>query len=298
MALRAKKPVIKEERFKSVVYANRGVGKTHFCCSFPNTYFIDTEGLEAHPHFVEMLIKNSSDIARINELSDIIAEVKTLLSTKHEYKTLVIDSISFPFHLLANMEAERLAKKSKDGSEGTEFGANMAKAKRQTFELGMLLSRLDMNVLVTAHEKVKYEKGVEIGKSADANEKIEYALGSVINLRRQGKKVRAFIDKSRYTQLPTGESLEFDEGYEMLKGLLGNTVFEKVSQNEALATQEQIEEARALIANLNVPEEWLNKRIASCRAAYLEQLTEKDMQDLINLMLDRIKKKGQTHENQ
>lgn len=292
MALRAKKPVVKEERFKAVIYANRGVGKTHFCCSFPNTYFIDTEGLEAHPHFVEMLINNGSDIARINELSDIIAEVKTLLSTKHDYKTLVIDSITFPFHLLANMEAERLAKKSKDGSEGTEFGANMAKAKRQVFELGMLLSRLDMNVLVTSHEKVKYEKGVEIGKAADVNEKIEYALGSVINLRRQGKKVMAFIDKSRYKKLPNGDAIAFDEGYTMLRDLIGIEVFEKVSQNEALATAEQLDEVRTLIANLNVPEEWLNKRIASCRAAYLEQLTEKDMQDLINLMLERIKKKG------
>lgn len=186
MSLKAKRPVVQEERFKAVIYANRGVGKTHFCCSFPNTYYIDCEGLNSHPHFVDMLIKNESDLIRINELSDIIAEVKTLLSTKHDYKTLVIDSITFPFHLLSNFEAERLAKKA--GGEGTEFGQNMAKAKRLIFELGMLLTRLDMNVLCTAHEKVKYEKGVEIGKVADCHEKLEYALGSVINLRRQGKK--------------------------------------------------------------------------------------------------------------
>lgn len=291
-ALKAKKPVIKEERFKAVIYANRGVGKTHFCCSFPNTYFIDTEGVEAHPHFVEMLINNGSDIARINELSDLINEVKILLSTKHEYKTLVIDSITFPFHLLANMEAERLAKKSKDGSEGTEYGANMAKAKRLVFELGMLLSRVDMNVLVTSHEKVKYEKGVEIGKAADVNDKLEYALGSVINLRRQGKKVKAFIDKSRYTKLPTGEAIDFDEGYFMLRDLMGKEIFEKASLNENLATAQQLDEVKTLIANLSVPEEWLNKRIAACRASTLEQLTEKDMQDLIDLMLERIKKKG------
>ncbi len=288
--LKAQKPVIKEERFKAVIFANRGVGKTHFCCSFPYTYFIDTEGLEAHPHFVEMLIKNHSDVARINELTEIIAEVKTLLSTKHDYKTLVIDSITFPFHLLANMEAERLAKSS--GGEGTEYGANMAKSKRLVFELGMLLSRLDMNVLVTSHEKTKYEKGIEVGKTADVHEKLEYALGSVINLRRQGKKVRAYIDKSRYKQLPTGESFDFDDGYPLLCQMLGKDLFEKQSENQTLATPEQIEEVRTLIHNLNVPEDWLNKRIASCRASVLEELTTQDMQDLINLMLDRVKKKG------
>lgn len=291
MGLRAKKPVVKEARFKAVVYANRGVGKTHFCCSFPQTYFIDTEGLEAHPHFVEMLVNNNSDIARINELSEIIAEVKTLLSTKHNYKTLVIDSITFPFHLLANMEAERLSKKAKGDSEGTEFGANLAKAKRQVFELGMLLSRLDLNVLVTAHEKTRYQNGEEIGKMADVNEKMEYALGSVINLRRQGKSIKAMIDKSRYKQLPTNEFIEFDNGYQVLCDRLNKQIFEKESAPETLATQEQLDKATQLITVLNVPEDWLNKKIASCRAASLSQLTEVDMQNLINLMLDRLEKK-------
>lgn len=297
MALKAKKPILKEARFQAVVYANRGVGKTHFCCSFPNSYYIDTEGLEKHPHFVEMLINNGSDVARINELGEIITEVKTLLSTKHDYRTLIIDSITFPFHLLASMEADRLAKKSKDGSEGTEFGANLAKAKRQTFELGMLLSRLDMNVIVTAHEKVKYEKGIEVGKISDVNEKMEYALGSVLNLRRQGEKIKAMVDKSRYTGLPTNKFIDFDNGYEMLCTMLGRDLFEKEATPETLATKDQLLELKRLVDILNVPEDWLNKRIASCRASNIDQLSEKDMQDLLDLMIERVTKKEKSNEN-
>lgn len=288
MVLKAKKPIVKDARFKAVVYANRGVGKTHFCCSFPNSYFIDSEGLEAHPHFVEMLVKNGSDLARINELSEIIAEVKTLLSTKHNYKTVVIDSISFPFHLLANMEAERLSKKGRGDTEGTEFGANMAKAKRQVFELGMLLSRLDMNVLVTAHEKTKYEKGEEIGKVSDVSEKMEYALGSVLHLRRIGKFIKVFIEKSRYTALPTSEMMDFDKGYETLCERLGKQVFEKECEPESLATPEQLEEVTLLINNLNVPEDWLNKKLASFRASKLSQLNTVDMLALIELLKSRL----------
>lgn len=293
MGLRAKKPVVKDARFKAVVFANRGVGKTHFCCSFPNTYFIDTEGLQDHPHFVEMLVKNGSDLARINDLSDIIAEVKTLLSTKHNYKTLVIDSISFPFHLLANMEAERLAKKSRDDSEGTEYGANLAKPKRQVFELGMMLSRLDMNVICTAHEKTKYEKNQEIGKAADVNEKLEYALGSVIHLRRVANKVKALVDKSRYVNLPTGQMIDFENGYDVLCERLGRETFEKASVFVTLATPDQLLEAKNLINALNVPEEWLNKKVASYSAASLEQVSEADMAQLIKLMLERLKSKGE-----
>lgn len=288
MALRAKKPVVKEARFQVVVYANRGVGKTHFCCSFPNTYYIDTEGLEKHPHFVEMLVTNNSMLARINDLSEIIQEVKQLLSTKHEYRTLVIDSVTFPFHLMANMEAERL---SKGGSEGTEFGANLAKAKRLTFELGMLLSRLDMNVIVTAHEKVKYEKNVEIGKVSDINEKMEYALGSVIQLIRAGTKVKARIDKSRYTALKTYEMIDFDNGYEVLCDRIGKNVFETESIPIELANTEQLEKLKHYVKVLNVPEEWLNKKIASFGAVSADQISQVDMQSLLDLMLERLNKK-------
>ncbi len=290
--LKAKKPIVKEARFKAVIYANRGVGKTHFCCSFPNSYVIDSEGLESHPHFVEMLVSNGSDLSRINDLSDIIAEVKTLLSTKHDYKTLIIDSITFPFHLLANMEAERLAKNSGGKTEGTEFGANMAKAKRQVFELGMLLTRLDMNVIVTAHEKTKYQNGEEIGKVSDVSDKLEYALGSVIHLRRMAKKVFAFIEKSRYTQLPTGESFEFAQGYDLLCERLGKNVFEKQSEPEKLATPEQLDEVDRLIKVLNVPDDWLSKKVASYRATKLAQLNTADMAELIDLLKGRLEKKS------
>lgn len=281
MALKGKVPEIKETRFQAVIYGNRGVGKTHFCCSFPYTYYIDTEGLQKSPHFVKMLKDNNSVIATITDLGEIIHEVKTLLSTRHDFKTLVIDSITFPFHLLANLEAERLEKGSKDG-DGTAFGRNLVKAKRHTFELGMLITRLDMNCLITAHEKVKYEKNVEIGKASDANEKIEYALGSVINLRRQGDKVKAFIEKSRYTQLKTNEYLDFENGYELMCSRLGRNVFEKEVVIEELATVDQLSTLRLLFNDLNISEEIINKKLASLRCSSLDQISTIDAQKMID----------------
>lgn len=285
MPLRAKKPVVKDSRFNSIVYANRGVGKTHFCCSFPNSYYIDTEGLENHRHFVDMLMVNGSQIVRLNDISEIIKEVNDLMSTKHPYKTLIIDSITFPFHLLANMEAERL---SKGGKEGTEFGANLAKAKRLTFELGMLLTRLDMNVIVTAHEKTKFEKSVEIGKASDVNEKMEYALGTVINLRRMGDKVKAFIEKSRYPELKTFEMIDFDNGYNTLCNKLGKQLFEREVKSEELATPEQIQEFDRLIKVLNVPEEIVQKYIMNAQSTTVEQMNREIMQKTINHLLSKI----------
>ncbi|HMH11138.1 MAG TPA: hypothetical protein VK553_10530, partial [Candidatus Nitrosopolaris rasttigaisensis] len=131
----------------------------------------------------------------------------------------------------------------------------------------------------------------ELGKMSDVNDKIEYALGSVINLKLIGNDVKAFIEKSRYTQLQRNEFIDFNNGYEILCDKLGKQVFTKESIAETLATKEQLEEARRLIKVLSVPEEWLNKKIASCRASSVDQLSEKDMQELINLMLNRLNEK-------
>lgn len=289
MALRAKKPVLQESRFQALIYSNRGIGKTHLCCSFPNTYYIDTEGVEKYRHFIKMLDKNGSLVVRLNDIAEIIKDVKDLMSTKHEFKTLVIDSITFPFHLLAIMEAERLEKKSKGDDDGTGFGKNLAKAKRQVFELGMLLSRLDMNVIVTAHEKTKYEKNQEVGKMSDVNDKLEYSLGTVINLRRMGDKVKAFVEKSRYPELKFSETIDFDNGYETLCERLGKNLFEREVNVEELATAEQIAEFDRLVEVLNVPDEVVQKYIMNARATTKEQMNREIMQKTIDHLLNKVK---------
>lgn len=280
MALRAKKPILEPNRLRAVIYGNKGVGKTHFAVSIPNVYYIDTEGALKYKRFVEMLTKNKSDSVALYDLEEIIKEVKDLISTKHDYKTLVIDSISFPYNLLSHLEVERLTKKNPH-TEGTEFGANMAKAKRLTFHLGMLLTRLDMNIIVTAHEKTKYQKGEEVGKEPDVNEKIGYALGTQIHLRLQGKSVKAFIEKSRYSELKNQEQIDFDNGYEVIKKLFGEEVFLRESAIEELATEEQIKEVRRLQALLSYPEESLQKWLITKQSHSLDEVNAKDIDKLI-----------------
>src|SRR6185312_13084296 len=129
MVLRAKKPELQPNRFRGLIYGDKGVGKTHFVLSMPSVYYIDTEGASKYKRFVEMLNQNNSDVVEIFDLQEIINEVKELLTIKHNYKTLVIDSISVPCAHLANLEVDRLTKKA-PGTEGTEFGANLAKVKR------------------------------------------------------------------------------------------------------------------------------------------------------------------------
>lgn len=282
MALRAKKPEVKDARLKALLYADKGVGKTHFCCSFPDVYYIDTEGLEDYPHLVGMLEKNGGSIVYLNELSDIINEVTELLSTKHSYKTLVIDSISFPYAWLAQIEAERL---SKNGGEGTEYGANLAKAKRLTFQLGILLSRLDMNVIVVAHEKQKFVDNKDAGKTFDISDKLAYSLGAVCNLKLLGTRRKLFVEKSRYSEIKTGDFIEFDEGFETIKSLFGENIFVREVVIEKLATPEQVKELTRLIGVLKISDEVVGKLLTNAKASTMEQMTEAFAQKAIDKLL-------------
>lgn len=291
MALRGKKPEVNSARLKTLLYANGGTGKTHFCCSFPDSYYIDTEGLEDYPQFVKMIRDNNGMLVYLTEMSEIIGEVKELLSAKHNFKTLIIDSISFPYGLVALLEADRLAIKNPD-KEGTEFGANVAKAKRLAFHLGMLLSRLDMNVIVTAHEKAKFIDNKDAGKTFDVSDKIFYALGSAWNLRLLGKTRKLFVEKSRYEQLKVHDFIDFDNGFEVLKNLFGEEIFIRESKVEELATLEQMREFKQLVEIFKLPDETVQKWLMASKATQVSEMSTESIQKYINKMNEKLTKRN------
>lgn len=293
MALRAKKPEINNSpRFKSLIYASAGVGKTHFCCSLPDTYYIDTEGVEDYPHFCKMIRNNGGDLVYLTEMTEIIKEVKDLMSTKHNYKTLVIDSLSFPVGWMSQMEAERLQNKSKGETEGVEFGANMAKGKRLTFQLGILLSMIDMNVIVTSHEKIMYKDGKEVGTNYDIHDKMEYCLGSAYNMKLFGKSRKLLIQKSRYPELLKGELIDFDNGYKVLKNLFGEEIFTRESKVIEIATAEQLASFERLVNILSIKDETIQTWLRSAKSVSIDSLPKETLQKWIDKLNSKIQGKS------
>lgn len=287
MALRAKKPEMKQTRFKALVYGNAGTGKTHLCCSFPAPYYIDTEGLEDYEHFQQMIIDNKGDIIKLNHLEEIIEEIKALLSTKHEYKTLIIDSISFPYTWLAQAEIERLVKRS-PGTEGTEFGANVAKGKRLAAKIGILLSQLDMNVIVISHEKAKFENGKELGQTFDVPDKLAYSLGAVLRMIKMGKSRKLFVVKSRYKQLEGDSMIEFDEQYPTIENLFGKEMFHRESISFDIATEDQVRELEKFIVDLNISDELQKKWLKHANATGFEFMEKEKIQKVIDHLKSKI----------
>ena len=293
MPLKAKKPTVENNRFRCLIYGTPGAGKSHFCCNFPKTYYIDTEELVKYKKYVDMLNDNDSVVAQMNELDEIINEVSLLLSEDHDYSTLVIDSISNVFNQACDAEAVRLAAQSRGADpEGTEFGRNKIKPQRKIMRLGNLLSRLDMNVIVTCHAKVKYVKGKEVGIDCDIFDKLKYLLGSSMEVSIIAKKRKGRMDdKSRYDELPPWEI--FDLSYESIRDRFGEEMFIKKSIKEELITEEQIKELQLLFRSLSINDETINKGIAKAKATTLSDLSKGNAKKWIDYLKQKQEKQNE-----
>jgi DNA-binding transcriptional regulator YhcF (GntR family) len=148
-----------------------------------------------------------------------------------------------------------------------------------------------MNVLVTSHEKAKYERdgGVfkESGKTFDISDKLAYTLGAVLNLRLIGKFRKLVVEKSRYKELESNEVVDFSDGYEFMKSRFSHEIFERPSQQEVLSTKEQVEEFIRLVNTISLDKETLQKWLMNAKAQGPEEMKS----DTIDKCISWMKKK-------
>ena len=99
MGLKAVKPeIVKPSKPKFMISGKSGVGKTQFALSFEKPYIIDTEGGAVREQYMNKLVEGKGAYFGKEQGSQdfklVIEEIKSLATTKHEYKTLVLDSFS------------------------------------------------------------------------------------------------------------------------------------------------------------------------------------------------------------
>lgn len=286
------KPQPTDERLKMIVFGKAGSGKSHFAARFPDSIYVDTEGLVKYQKFRRMAEKNNVLMNELYNLDEIIELVKELLTQEHEFKTIIIDSLSNIFKLECELEAQRLGKlakqKGKDDTEGTEFGRNKSVPKRKILFLVNLLSRLDMNVIVTCHPKTKHANGSEIGDDQDVSVDIEHALGTKIEMNYRGSfPSKGVVIKSRFDEVPQGEII--DMTYAWFVKAMGEDIFTHSAKPVELATQEQIDKLKKLIHAFDVPVETVNKWLTKAKSSELSEMTSEQVGACIEMLEKRIK---------
>jgi hypothetical protein len=279
MALKAKKPAMIESRLKALFYGNAGVGKTMAAIQFPKPYIIDTEGSTNKPQYVKAIDKVNGAVLMTVDFDEMVNEVRELLTTKHEYKTLVIDSLT----LLYNDLLEKAERKV-----GTDFGRHYGEANKRMKQLLNLLFRLDMNVIITSHSKNEYGQNLAIlGQTFDCYKKLDYLFDLVFEIQKRGAHRVGLVKKSRIESFPDGESFPFS--YEEIAKLYGREVLERDAVAQELATVEQVKEITRLIDLLKVPEETFQKWLDKAGSERWEDMQKESIQKCIDHLKSKIK---------
>lgn len=257
MSLRGKKPTTIEKRFKALFYGSAGAGKTTAAIQFPRPYLIDTEKGAENDSYTQLLEKQGGVIFQTHDFDELIQEVKSLLTEKHEFKTLVIDPLTTVYNSMLDRAADVV---------GTDFGRHYGEANKKMKRLLDLLLRLDMNVIITSHSKNEYGDNMKVlGQTYDCYKKLDYLFDLVIEIQKKGKSRQGLVRKSRITAFEELESFPFS--YATIAEKYGKEILERDAVAQELATPAQVARLKELVDLLKIEKEitekWLDKAGAS-----------------------------------
>jgi hypothetical protein len=280
--LKAVEPeIVQPKKPKALIFGREGVGKTWASLDFPRVYYVDTEGGADLNHYREKL-KNAGgvyfgpDQGSLN-IDDLIAEVQALATEKHEFRTLVIDSISKIWNVAIGEEQERLG-------DADAFGASKKIPTRKFNTLIRWVNKLDMTVIFIAHERDmwgKNDKGQQevVGATYDGPDKLRFELHLLLNIIKTGKTRRAKIGKSRLLGFPEGEMFEWS--YESFAERYGKDIIEAEAKQIVLASPEQIAEVKRLLDVVKVADDWQEKVF---KKADVEDWSEMDAEKIVAII--------------
>lgn len=286
--LKAVKPeIIKASKPKFMISGKSGVGKTYFALSFPSVYLVDTEGGAVREQYRERLIQAGGVYFGKEQGSQnfdaVIEEIKTLATTQHGYKTLVIDSFSYLYNLAAALAEAKL---------GNEFGRDKKEANRPTRQLMRWLEVCDMTVILVCHQRDKWERRngtVEhVGTTFDGFDKLEYGLDLWIEVSKLGQGRSFLVKKSRIQSLPEG--MEYPLEYSKFSELYGKDIIEKESAPLQMATEVQVKELEDLLNVVKIDPALLAKWKDKANAETWSDMTAKQIAGCIGFCKEELAK--------
>lgn len=250
MALRAKKPEAVVKRLKLFMFGAAGVGKTTAAIQFPNSYIIDCE--KGTENYDTLIAQSGSVVFQTTDMREVIEEVRSLLTEKHNYRTLVIDPITPLYSDLLDRCEKQV---------GSDFGRHYGAANKEMKRLANLIMQLDMNVVITAHAKAEYGQNLaKLGYTFDGWKQLDYWFDLVIELGKKNKKRFAKVVKTRLQQFPDEDVFQWS--YDAVCKRYDARMLEKEAQQIPLADPSRIREIKELVSMVRLPDGIVDKWFA------------------------------------
>jgi hypothetical protein len=291
MALKAKAPEAKSKRVKMMVFSPPGLGKTTAAINWPKAVIIDME--HGTDNYHDTILKNGSIVLHTTNPDEVKDEIKTLLTEKHDYRTIVIDPVTILYQAIQEKWA-RIFSKYADTEKATElqdFGFRYwAKVKSDYKAIMRMLLACDMNVILTAHQKDLYGEGMKkVGFGSDSMKGDEHIFDYVFQLVMDGKgrrtaltkKERAEIGKPKFPQ-------EFEWSYANFKVYYGAENLEREATPIPLASTEQVGEVKRLLGIVKVEESWETDVLTKADVDMWEELTAEKISKCIDFLTKRL----------
>jgi hypothetical protein len=288
--LKAKQPAeIEPKKPKVLVFGKPNVGKTFVSLSFPKPYFIDAEGGATRSQYVNKLKESGGAYFGIeegaNSFKEIIEQIKALGTEKHDYKTIVIDSISHLQLLEVARESEKMMNDKRDMTK--TFGAEKKPAITYQRQLVNWLDKIDMTVILICHQRDLWDGDKKIGVTFDAWDKLEHILDLALNIKKAGNTRTAYVTKTRIESFPDGEG--FFWNYEEFAQRYGKEIIEGEVKQIILATPEQLEKMKQLLQSWKSPDDWEEKAFAKAKCDSWEEMESSKIEVFINFIENKLK---------
>ena len=286
MPLKAKKPETIEKRLKLFMFGPPGSRKTTSAIQFPNAVLIDME--KGSDEYKKSLEKAGSIVLQTSNPDDVRAEVKTLLTEKHPYRTLIIDPMTIFYEATQDKWTRLFEKHTDDKKESVialqDFGMRYwGRVKSEYKSMLRMLLQLDMNIIVTAHQKDIYGSNMQkMGVGPDSMKGDSYVFDNVFQLKVINGKCIATTEKQRCEPLdPPKFPAEFEWSYANFLKFYGKEVIERESKPIEMATPEQVAKIKTLVDLVRIDDETLNKWFTKCDVDDWAEMKSDDIQRCI-----------------
>lgn len=273
--LRGVKPEEIIKRLKLFVFGPEGIGKTLAVLMFKKAYVIDGE--KGTENYTKTINKAESVVLHSIDYEEIIEQIEALATEKHPYRTLIIDPGTTIYGALQDTWRKRFAQRaasSRDAdkinkAEMLDFGPQYwGKVKSDWKALQRLILRLDMNVIVTAHEKMLWgDNFVKLGVTFDCNKDDGYFFDYVFRMykKSKGEKVR-WAETIKQRVDPIGGTFfpdDFIWSYENFIKYYDKNTIEREAEPLVIASIKQVQRIKQLIEIINIEpgviEKWYKK---------------------------------------